>query len=42
MKTSSVTESRSGAPPLHEEFENFIGLIAAIAAVIVLLLEWAK
>jgi hypothetical protein len=42
MKTSSMTESRAGAHELREEFDNFIGLIAASAVVIVLLLEWAK
>lgn len=42
MNTSPMTESRSGARALREEFDNFIGLVAAIAVVIVLLLEWAK
>jgi hypothetical protein len=39
-----MTESRSGARALRKEsgFDNFIALIAAVAAVIVLLLEWAK
>ena len=42
MKTSPMSESRSRAPALRGEFDNLIGLLAAIAAVIVLLLEWAK
>lgn len=43
MNTSPMAGWRSEALALRDEFlDNFIGLIAAVAVVIVLLLECAK
>ena len=42
MNTSPMAAWRSEARTLRDEFlDDFIGLMAAVAVVIVLLLEWA-